>query len=83
MLFRSSRGPVGLADMAHEKAPSASSILYLAPEAYTTQVSLGISHLVDSFRRASIAKAHVPDLRECTRFGVWQPRTAACMGMKE
>lgn len=76
---KESSDPVGLADMAYEKAPSASSILYLAPEAYTTQVSLGTSHLVDSFRRASIAKAHVLDLRECTRFGVWKPRTAACI----
>ena len=70
---------VGWADMAYEEAPSSSSILYLALEAYTTQVSLGISHLVDSFRRASIAKAHVPDLRECNHFGAWQPRAAACM----
>ena len=65
--------------MAYEEAPSSSSILYLALEAYTTQVSLGTSHLVDSFRRASRAKAHVPDLRESNHFGAWQPRAAACM----
>ena len=76
---KQSGAPVGLADTAYEKAPSASSILYLAPEAYTTQVSLGISHLADSFRRASIAKAHVPDLRECNYFEAWRPQAAACM----
>ena len=62
---------VGWADMAYEEAPSPLSILHLALEAYTTQVSLGISHLVHSFRRASIAKAHVPDLSECDDFGAW------------
>ena len=39
--------------MVYEEAPSSSSILHLALEAYTTQVSLGISHLGDSFRHAS------------------------------
>ena len=62
--------PVGWADMVYEEAPSPSSILHLALEAYTTQVSLGSSHLEDSFRRASIAKAHVPDLREML---TWEP----------
>ena len=55
--------------MVYEEAPSPSSILHLAPEPYTTQASLGSSHLedtVDSLRRASTAKAHVPDLRERT-----------------
>ena len=52
--------------MVYEEAPSPSSILHLAPEAYITQVSLGSSHLEDSLRRASMAKAHVPDLRERT-----------------
>lgn len=65
--------------MAYEEAPSSSSILHLALEAYTTQVALGISHLADSFRRASLAKAHVPDLRECDYFEAWRPQAAACM----
>lgn len=68
-VVKQSSDPVGWADMSYEEAPSPSSILHLALEAYTTQVSLGISHLVNSFRRASIAKAHVPDLRECNHFG--------------
>lgn len=71
--------PVGWADMVYEEAPSSSSILYLALKAYITQVSLGNSHLEDSFRHASMAKSHVPDLREYTHSGAWQSRTAACM----
>ena len=63
--------------MVYEEAPSPSSILHLALEAYTTQVSLGSSHWEDSSRHASMAKAHVPDLRERTHFGAWQSRTAA------
>jgi len=47
----------------YEEAPSSSSIPRLAQEAYIAQVSLGSSNSEDSFRRASIAKAHVPDLR--------------------
>ena len=49
--------------MVYEEAPSSSSILHLAQEAYITQVSLGSSNLEDSFRFARIAKAHVPDLQ--------------------
>lgn len=65
--------------MIYEESPSSSSILYLALEIYTTQVSLGNSHLENSFRHASMAKAHEPDLREYTHLGAWQSRTAACM----
>jgi hypothetical protein len=71
--------PVSWADMVYEEAPSSSSILYLALKAYITQVSLGNSHLEDSFRHATMAKAHVPDLREWPRFGAQVFRTAACV----